>query len=251
MNPIRRFERDDLLDDVRFWALLYEHWVKPRVGDNFDDGEQYFFSVRESAVNAFFQKLEGNRTQRDHYPEYSVLIPLRKGWRIGVVLRMYPESFEMQYVVAPPSSDERIVVGVASGNSRLPAFRWEELLMVSDAVKPSKLAVKAKAKLLLFPSVFIVSSDLDIAEVGKVLENAWAKSGLAIKKAEELVRRPVEDFVGLRRLYPKMKETRWLKDRPHGWINDSPYSLRNPNVNGSERVIPAIRELFSTLASGA
>ena len=52
-----RFERDDLLDDARFWALLYEYWVKRRVGDSFDDGEQYFFSIRESAVAAFFRKL--------------------------------------------------------------------------------------------------------------------------------------------------------------------------------------------------
>ena len=56
MDPTR-FERDDLLDDTRFWALLYEYWVKRRVGDSFDDGEQYFFSIRESAVAAFFRKL--------------------------------------------------------------------------------------------------------------------------------------------------------------------------------------------------
>ncbi len=250
MNPTR-FERDDLLDDARFWALLYEHWVKPRVGDSFEEGEQYFFSVRESAVNAFFQKLQGARTKRDHYPQYSVLLPLRKGWRIGVVLSMYhPDDFQIQYVVAPPSSDELIVVGVTAGNFQLPAFRWEELLVVRDAVKPSKLAVKAKATLLLFPSVYL-SSDLEIAEVSKVLENAWAKSGLAITQAEELVRRPVQDFIRLRRLYPEVKETRWVKHRTHGWINDSQYSLRNPKVDGSERVIPVIRELFSTLASGA
>ncbi len=52
-----RFERDDLLDDARFWALLAKYWVKRRVGDSIDDGEQYFFSIRESAVAAFFRKL--------------------------------------------------------------------------------------------------------------------------------------------------------------------------------------------------
>ena len=57
MNPTR-FERDDLLDDARFWALLYEYWVKPRVGDPFEDGERYFFGVRERDVNAWFHKLE-------------------------------------------------------------------------------------------------------------------------------------------------------------------------------------------------
>jgi hypothetical protein len=131
-----RFKRDGLLDDARFWALLYEYWVKPRVGDCFDDGEQYFFSVLESAENAFIRNLEGAAAQDGHYPEYSVLLPLRNGWRVGVVLSMFPGEFEIQDVIASPSSDELIVFGVNGGNSRLPALRWEEVLMLRDAVVP-------------------------------------------------------------------------------------------------------------------
>jgi hypothetical protein len=247
VNP-NRVERDDLLDDARFWALLYEFWVKPRVGDSFDDGEQYFFSVRESAVGSFFHRLEGARTEHRHYPEYSVLLRLRNDWRIGVVLSMYPEDFEIQEVVAPPSADELIVLGVNGGHSRLPALCWEELLMLRDAVVPNNLAMKAKAVLLLFPSICL-SSDMKIDEIRQVVEPAWTNSGIPVRHASELVGRPIDDFLGSRRLYPDVQETVWRKHRKHGWINDNPQSFRNPKVDGSERVIPVMRRLFSTLES--
>jgi hypothetical protein len=247
---LMRIERDDLLGDVRFWALLYEHWVKPRAGDSFDDGEQYFFSVRESAVQAFFDELQGAPTAAGSYPEYSVLLTLRHRWRIGVVLSMFPEDFEVQDVVGPPSSDELIVFGVNGGHFRLPALRWEELLLLRDAVRPPQPAIKAKAILLLFPSVG-QSSDLDMDAVRRVLQSAWRKSGIPLRHADELVARPVEDFVESRRVQPEMKEALWRNHPKHGWINDSPYSLRNPKADGARRVLLVMRQLFSTLQSGA
>jgi hypothetical protein len=242
-------ERDDLLGDVRFWALLYEYWVKPRVGDSFDDGEQYFFSVRENAVNAFFRELEGAPTEAGSYPEYSVLLTLRNGWRIGVVLSMYPEDFAVLDAVRPPSSDELIVFGVNGGNSQLPALRWEELLIIRDAVVPPEPATKAKAILLLFPSVCL-SSDLEIGAVRRALQSAWGKTGIPIRHADELVARDIDDFIENRRLHPDVKETLWRTHPRHGWINDSEHSLRNPMVDGAQRVLPVIRQLFSTLERG-
>jgi hypothetical protein len=241
-----RFERDDLLDDPRFWALLYEHWVKPRVGDGFEDGERYFFSVRETAVNAFFQKLKKARTPRGSYPEHSVLITLRNGWRIGVVLSLYPEDFAVQDVIEPPTSEERIVFGVNGGNSRLPALRWEELLVLSDAVVPDDPAVRAKAMLLLFPAIFL-SSKHKFDRLRQTMGQAWQTSGIPVNHADELVGRPIDDFLGIRKLYPKLGETIWSRHRKHGWINEGHHSLRNPKVEGSERVIPRMRELFATL----
>jgi hypothetical protein len=245
-----RFKRDGLLDDARFWALLYEAWVKPRVGDTFDDGEQYFLSVRESAVNDFVRHLEGTPTQDGQHPEYSVLLPLRNGWRVGVVLSMYPQDFEIQDVVWPPSADERIVFGVNGGNSRLPALRWEELLMLRDAAVPNKPSVKSKAVLLLLPSICL-SSDMKLDAIRQVVEQAWSKSGIPVEHAGELVGRCIDDFLGSRRLYPESQETVWRMDEDDGWINNSHHSFRNPKVDGSERVIPVIRELFSSLESGA
>lgn len=244
------FERNDLLDDAQFWAILYQYWVKPRVGDTFDDGEQHFFLIRESTVNAFFRQLENSRTQPIHYPDLSVLLTLRNGWRIGVVLSMYPEDFEIQYVVAGPSSDELIVFGVNGGNSRLPALRWEELLVLRDAVVSKSPEAKAKALLLLFPSICL-SSELKIDEVRQNVEQAWAKSGIAVEHVGELVGRLLDDFLEGRSMYPEAHETVWHNHQIHGWINDSHHSYRNPKVESSASVIPVIRELFSSLESGA
>jgi hypothetical protein len=163
---------------------------------------------------------------------------------------MYPEDFEIQDVIAPPASDELIVFGVNGGNSKLPALRWEELPVLCDAVVPPKPVVKAKAVLLFFPAICL-SSKIKIDDVQQVVEQAWAKSGIQIEHASELVGRPIEDFLGSRQLYPDVKDTIWNKHPKHGWINDSHHSLRNPKVDGSEGVIPPIRELFSTLESGS
>jgi hypothetical protein len=161
---------------------------------------------------------------------------------------MWPEDFEIQDVVGLPASDELIVFGVNGGNSCLPALRWEELLTLRDAVLPKKPETKAKAVLLFFPAICL-SSDMKIDEVRQVVEEAWMQSGIPIAHASELVGRPIEDFLGGRHLYPGVKETLWSKHPKHGWINDSHHSLRNPKVDGSERVIPAFRQLFSGLES--
>ena len=249
LNPTR-FQRDDLLDDPRFWALLYEYWVQARVGDNFDDGEQYFFSVPQNSEAAFFHDLEAASTGHDQYPEHAVLLTLRNGWRVGVVLSMWPQDFEIQDVFAAPSSDELIVFGVNGGNSRLPALRWEELLSLSNLVVPNNSELMAKMVLLLFPAMCL-SSDLKIEKVRHVMEQAWTNSGISVSNASELVDRPIDDFQGSRQRYPSVKETVWSEDPEHGWINDSHHSLRNPLVDGSERVIPSIRELFSTVERSA
>lgn len=163
---------------------------------------------------------------------------------------MYPEDFEIHDVVAPPSSSDLVVFVVKGGNSRLPALRWEELLDLRDAVVPNKPANKAKTILLLFPAICL-SSKLKIDEVRQVMQEAWLKSGISVEHASEFVSRPIKDFLGSRQLYPEIKETIWSKHRKHGWVNDSPHSLRNPKVDGYELMIPLIRELFSALARGA
>jgi hypothetical protein len=248
VNP-QRIEREDLLDDARFWALLYEHWVKPCVGDKFEDGDQYFFGVRETAVTALFEQLQNVPTAPNIYPEYSVLLPLRSGWRVGVVLSMYPDDFEVQDVVAPPSSDELIVFGVNGGNSRLLALRWQELLMLRDSVEPPEPTIKARALLLLFPSVCL-SSNMRMSAVRQVLHVAWRESGIAVRHGAELIARRIDDFIEAARLYPRVKETLWRDDGRYGWINDSHHSLRNPQVDGAGRVLPVIRQLFLTMDKG-
>ena len=245
MKPTR-YDRNDLLEDTRFWVLLYEQWVKPRVGDGFDDGEEHFFSVGENAVDAFFRDLENHRVPPGSYPEHAVLLSLRNGWRIGVVLSIYPEDFAIHDVVVPMSSDEPIAFDVNGGNFQLPALRWEELLLLQTAAVPNTPANRAKALLLLFPSIYL-SSEMRIDEVRQVVEQAWTNSGIPITRARELVDRPINDFVESRRRHPEVQETIWRKHESLGWINDGCHSLRNPAVADSDRVIPVMRELLSAV----
>jgi hypothetical protein len=231
--------RDDLLDDPRFWALLYEYYLAARVGDSFDDGADYFLSVPWNAVREFFLTLERLPVDAGHYPEASVTLPLKNQWRAGVVLRLYPEDFEIQDVLVPPGSGH-VVIGVNGGNSRLPALRWDELLTLADQVLRSAPGSRAKAILLLYLSVILVTGD-SIDEVRAVLGDCWRGSGLIVRHPDELVER-VADGVE--------ETTRWQWSERFGWFTDSRHSLRNPDSPEGLRVLSVVRQLFASMGSG-
>ncbi len=231
--------RDDLLDDPRFWALLYESYLETRVGDSFDDGADYFLSVRSNAVRDFFVALEGLPVDAGHYPEISVTLPLKNQWRAGVVLSLYPEDFEIQDVLVPPGSGH-VVIGVNGGNSRLPALRWGELLTLADQVLHSAPGSRAKAVLLLYLSVILVTGD-SIDEVRAVLGDCWRESGLCVRHLDELVER-VADGVE--------DTTRWQWSEGLGWFTDFRHSLRNPDSPEGLRVLSVVRQLFASVGSG-
>ena len=121
MHP-QLVSRDALLDDPRFWCLLYEQWLKPRVDDVFAEGEDYFFLTPEDSVGELFHELEAIAVNEGRFPAVSVLVDLANGWRAGVELMMCPEDFEVDYVVVPPLSGEHKIIGVYGGNHWLPAF---------------------------------------------------------------------------------------------------------------------------------
>jgi hypothetical protein len=231
--------RDDLLDDPRFWALLYEHYLAARVGDTFNDGADYFLSVPWNAVRDFFHALERLPVDAGHYPEVSITLPLKNQWRAGVVLRLYPEDFEIQDVLVPPGSGH-VVIGVNGGNSRLPALRWDELLTLADQVLLAPPGSRAKAILLLYLSVILVTGD-SIDEVRAVLRDCWRGSGLCVRHLDELVER-VADGVE--------DTTRWQWSERLGWFNDSRHSLRNPDSPDGLRVLSVVRQLFASVGPG-
>ena len=66
------------------------------------------------------------------------------------------------------------------GNSRLPALRWEELLTLADEVLLAPPGSRAKAVLLLYLSVILVTGD-SIDEVRAVLGDCWRGSGLIVR----------------------------------------------------------------------
>jgi len=104
-----------LLDDPRFWCLLYEGWLKPVVGGPFTEGEEYFFSIRESTVDVFFRGLDNLAVDDGTFPKVPVLVSLTNGWCAGVDRVMCPGGSGIDYVVVP-SSGEQLIVGVHGEN---------------------------------------------------------------------------------------------------------------------------------------
>jgi len=232
--------RDDLIDDARFWCLLYESWLKPCVGDPFTEGEEYFFSIREEAICGIFRELEGAAVAEGFYPAISVLVNLANGWRAGVDLMMCPGDFEMDYVVVPPSSDEHKILGVHGGNHWLPALRWEEVLILANAIQPATTLSRARGVLLFYPAA--MPDESQRAEVRDALRQAWKESGFSIRHLEEWIERT--DQGGL--------PYHWKQDPTYGWICDHDHSLRNPHWAGRHHrwtsgMLTAVAQLFATL----
>jgi len=229
--------RDELLDDARFWAIVYEYWLKPRVGDPFDDGEEYFLSVREAAVNEFWRELESLPVEQGRYPSVSVMLQLRGGWRFGVALSLYPEDFEVQDVTSPPDSDELVLVGVNGGNSILPAFRWQEVLTLANHLAEATPARRAHGVLLLYPAVFFSRQD-SMSAVRDELRDAWRNSGVSAQHLDEFIARITEHH---------SDDYEWRNDPQHGWITTTRDSLRNPETRDAPRVLSMIQRMFASL----
>lgn len=92
MDP-QALNRDTLLDGPRFWCLLYEPWLLAYVGDPFSEGEEYFFSLPQSAVDEFFRELETMAVDNGVFPTVSVLVSLANGWPAGLDTRRWLSSF--------------------------------------------------------------------------------------------------------------------------------------------------------------
>jgi hypothetical protein len=247
--------RDALLDDPRFWCLLYEPWLKPCVGDPFEEGEEYFFSIRENTVDDLFHELEGmaleakreyamppayEKTYLHHVPIVSILVSLANGWRAGVDLVMCPDDFAFDYVVVPPSG-EHLVIGVHGGNHSLPALRWEEVLFLGSAARPTATVSGARSLLLFYPACFPEAVQQNA--VRAVLRQAWGEVGFPVQHLEEWIDRTTDRCPD---------HALWRRDATYGWICEDDHSLRNPRLLGKyHRVVaglfPAVARLFSSL----
>jgi len=239
MHP-QLVSRDALLDDPRFWCLLYEQWLKPRVDDVFAEGEDYFFLTPEDSVGELFHELEAIAVNEGRFPAVSVLVDLANGWRAGVELMMCPEDFEVDYVVVPPLSGEHKIIGVYGGNHWLPALRWEELLLLAAASRPMTAMSNARGVLLFYPPCFPDESRRD--EVRKVLHDAWSEVGFPVRHLDEWIDRTDQCTSAVP----------WKKDPDCGWICENDHSLRNPRWAGRHHrwtsgMLSAVTELFTSL----
>jgi hypothetical protein len=229
-----------LLDDPRFWCLLYEGWLQPVVGDPFAEGEEYFFSTRHSTIDDFFRGLDGLAVGDGAFPKVPVLVSLTNGWHAGVDLVMCPGDFGIDYVVVPPSG-ERHIVGVHGGNSWLPALRWEEVLSLAGAIRPTATVSRARAILLFYPACYPAAEQLD--QVRVALHQAWGEVGFPVRHLEEWVARTVDGSCA---------GPGWRRDATYGWVCEGHGSFRNPRLVGqfykcTAGMMSAVAEFFGSL----
>jgi hypothetical protein len=239
MDP-QTLNRDTLLDDPRFWCLLYEQWLEALVGDPFTEGTEYFLSIPESAVDEFFRELEATAVDNGVFPTVSVLVSLANGWHAGVDLVMCPGDFGIDYIIVPPSG-KPLVIGVHGGNSWLPALRWKEVLLLANAARTTSTVSRARAILLLYPACYPDAAQKD--EVREVLRQAWGGVGFPVQHLEAWIDRLTD------RCCDGFK---WRRDPTYGWICEGRGSLRDPKLLGQHHKVvagmfPAVAQLFSSL----
>ncbi|MGD9683202.1 MAG: hypothetical protein AB7W16_18705 [Candidatus Obscuribacterales bacterium] len=226
-------EGNELLDDSRFWAILYESFIEATTEDNFDDGCHRFFGCTADEVDALFSSLSRAR-DLDSFPVYTVEMPLTGGFSVGLGLSMFPENFDIPVFLKEDADAIPSIIGIIGGAFMLPALRWSELAILQDRLLFQDARTRSRMLLMLYPSVYL-SHDVDVEEVRASLLRALAESGIGATHREELVERLTEFS----------SNVVWREDPHIGWVNDSRHSLRNPEVDHSDGPIAASRRLFA------
>ncbi|MBK9143292.1 MAG: hypothetical protein IPM23_12390 [Candidatus Melainabacteria bacterium] len=224
-------ERNELLDDPRFWAILYESFIEATTEDEFDDGCHRFFGCTADEVETLFSSLS-SAGDPDSFPVYTVEMRLTGGFSVGLGLSMFPDSFDIPVFLREDA--DATLIGIIGGAFMLPALRWCELAMLQDRLLLQDANTRSRMLLMLYPCVYL-TYEVDVEEVRASLLRALAESGIGATHRDELVARLTECG----------GNTVWREDPQLGWVNDSRHSLRNPEVDYSEGAIASSRRLFA------
>lgn len=231
-------ERDDLLDDPRFWRLLYGSQLEPLVGDPADDLDLYFFDGPYKEKENFWIELNATPSPDDTIPVLTACVELVNHWRIGVGLSFCPGDYDIEVFITEPQGT-RHVIGVVGGNFFTPALRWEELLTIAHSIRPANATAWARGILLFY--LASSADDSQAAEVTTVLREAWSQSGFCPHHLDEWISRES---------VPEGKY--WVWNEQLGWLYDrDAFSLRSFKGCRHQRTSPAmleaVKQMFATL----
>jgi hypothetical protein len=233
--------RRDLLDDPLFWRALFSGPLESSIDDPFRSATSHFgFRCSDDNAKPFLRGLGQTIVSDELYPAHFVYVTLRNKWRVGVALHACPGDFSFTIDIVSPEQS-RTELGVVGGNFMLPAFRWQEVIALSNASRRGRKSV-ASIVLLLLPGVHFVHTD-SLSETSEIVLRSLQTTGFATKRLDELAERLLVYSRG---------DANWHFDRSYGWINDSQYSFRNPAaVVGRKRgVFHAVRRLLHDLKMG-
>jgi hypothetical protein len=168
------------------------------------------FGITTDAIEAFYLRELSNEK---NWPCFH--IPLHSGYTVEVEYANEPEDHQIVYRVCQKEGTSTICVGKSGGHWQLPAFRWAELLKISQAASPS-----VSALLLLLPSTWITYDD-NVDEIRQQLIVAWDSLNLVPRSQVILL---VEQLIA-----SSQSDVRWRFQERFGSVNDGDNSRRNPD----------------------
>lgn len=135
-------------------------------------------------------------------------------------------EYQTRYKIITNNVGESILMGYESGHFSLPGFRWQEIERIASCHRQvSNSLSSAECLLLLFPAVYVY--DDDIEKVKDSLCQAWQQLGIVNEKH---LSKLVSNIIANRTVESML----WQHSEEFGWINNSPYSQRNPDSKLSE-----------------
>ena len=209
----------DLLDLPVFWAIHYYLLVATEEQDSADLMEP-FFGLSNQFTNDYYVE------HFDKTPCPYFRIPLPHGFAVEIEYALEPDS-ETRFIIDNDDWDSSIVLGYHSGHFALPALQWSEVVRIGTCISKTAetLLHRRSGLLLLFPGAYITQSD-DTNIVKSSLCKAWDNLGLVNRTSIPQLVNNVIAYCSV--------ATKWWRDAELGWINDSRYSLRNPNTRMCE-----------------
>jgi hypothetical protein len=146
-------------------------------------------------------------------------IALRSGFSLEVEYANFPEDYEVLYSLCQNDWASSICLGKGGGHWQLPAFRWTELLELSQAAVRSQTAM-----LLLLPSVWLTRED-NVDEIRHHLIDSWDTLAEISPCQVSLL---VEQLISA-----SQSDLQWRHEDSLGWVNDGANSRRNPDSPAS------------------
>jgi hypothetical protein len=228
-----------------FWASHYYLLIED---EEYESNEliQPFFGISCEAVEHFYSETLVY-SDGDPFAE-PVRLPLIHGFSLEVEnADCGDRGHEERYFINHSSWEKPELLGYQSPHSALPAFRWSEIELISNALhKDSRPIEGAIALLLLFPAVWLTSGE-NVSSVSERLKREW--NNLSLIDAS-IFDRLVSNIIDC----TPVTEIAWWEDRELGWINDGQYSFRNPKTlmcEFAERRFRHVSEFFGGIVNTA
>lgn len=227
---LKRTLRMELIKRPAFWAAhLWNVTRGPLAGGDPEIADSAF-GITTDAIEAFYLRELSNEQEWPYFH-----IPLHSGFTVEIEYANEPEDHQVVYSLCQKEWTSPICVGKGGGHWRLPAFRWAELLEISQAAVQS-----ASAMLLLLPSVWITRDD-SADEIRRRLIGAWDNLNLVPRPQIRLL---VEQLI-----ISNQSDVRWRRQERLGWVNDGENSMRNPDSRGclNAQEFSALLTFFNTM----